>query len=1011
MENVHGLVTLPPSSSGNPRSRRMGGILRPTSFPPLRLEEQKPITLPISPKDESLSMSSPSRTSPHPVPPPPPPPRSPLRPSPKSVSSFATLIDMYARRDTVTTLRMDNLNSGVNRRRSVASLSAALEQFALDTSIMPATPGSEIHACDTFSLSEEKPLPVPPKDDSPPGSPTATIGLNSIISEASTDATLSPSAPPVTKREHALKELLSSERSYASDLAFIQNVHIPLALGKQAPFQLPTPPSSSGSSSRTLSTSSASSSSSSHYGPPMGKDDARIIFGNITELAMFSEMFSERLQEALGDVLEDGKGEDWVGALFLEIVPQMEPPYMHYITKHPNAIKHLNSLPRTPALANYLTQTQNLASSVTHAWDLPSLLIKPVQRLLKYSLLLSTIIENTPDDHGDKENLKKARDRMEELAHKVNEGRRRIEVVKEVLAGKVETGKPTSLQKKISIGKAQVGVGRMKSIGASLRASRAKYERSNEESSRVAELEAQLRKCETFVRELAKDIVSWAQAVRASQMHLRAWAVDFGKTIGISEEKPSEAFNAFMDLIDMRLLPLCQVLDEMVGKELLPELGSLLDSSKSPLRLLSTMHSLEPLHIALLNLNYAKHRPTQTMLEASQKYMALRGQLASDLPRYLELFDKGVVMCIRRFARRQTDFWSTVRDEWSTLWDCLRMEGETNAGCEETFTLWWARYSEVEEAISKLNILKREKPFLNHVRSRMSGSSRSIDAFSMDSSTPYLTPLPNSPSSAFSGPSSGRHRSFGSLDSTISRDLRSSPSVESVPTLSSSSRGKNRPRTPDSLGRLKARSNTNPLPYSSSLQAFNIHTAYTPQGTSVREYAESIDSRSDIRGRKSRSSSLSMRLSETLRTPLRRSPSQKSVGSQRSQRSVPYNASHSSASFLVPDPDNDSEPPIPLELLPPPNSPSMYYVVANHPCCPPEGALYMDLPFFHLRQGEVFGVVSELGHPSLFEGLCMDIDEGEDDCLLVVRNEDGETGLALASFLVPVSDVQSGTAL
>ena len=35
---------------------------------------------------------------------------------------------------------------------------------------------------------------------------------------------------------------------------------------------------------------------------------------------MFSEMFAERLQEALGDVLEDGKGEDWVGALFLEIV-------------------------------------------------------------------------------------------------------------------------------------------------------------------------------------------------------------------------------------------------------------------------------------------------------------------------------------------------------------------------------------------------------------------------------------------------------------------------------------------------------------------------------------------------------------------------------------------------------------------------------------------------------------------------------------------------------------------
>lgn len=52
----------------------------------------------------------------------------------------------------------------------------------------------------------------------------------------------------------------------------------------------------------------------------MSKEDVRLIFGNITELALFAETFSDRLQEALGDVLEDGKGEDWVGALFLQVV-------------------------------------------------------------------------------------------------------------------------------------------------------------------------------------------------------------------------------------------------------------------------------------------------------------------------------------------------------------------------------------------------------------------------------------------------------------------------------------------------------------------------------------------------------------------------------------------------------------------------------------------------------------------------------------------------------------------
>ncbi|EJD08317.1 uncharacterized protein FOMMEDRAFT_144281 [Fomitiporia mediterranea MF3/22] len=905
---------------------------------------------------------------------------------------------------------------------------------------------------DNLSLSDEKPLPVPPDDDdSSLSSPTATIGLRSIASEAETEITLAPSAAIITKREHALKELLSSERAYASDLAFIRNVHIPMALGRQAPFHLPlpaTPPSSSDSSLRTLSTSSESSSSSGHYGPPMTKDDVRTIFGNITELAVFSDMFSERLQEALGDVLEDGKGEDWVGALFLEIIPQMEPPYMHYITKHPNALKHLNSLPRTPALANYLAQTQNLASSVTHAWDLPSLLIKPVQRLLKYSLLLTTIIEQTPDDHSDKDNLKKARNKMEEVARAVNEGRRRIEVVKEILSSKADVSKPAALQKKLSIGKSnQGGLGRMKSISMGLRASRPKEE-NNEEAARVAEHERELRRCEGFVREFAKDIVGWAQTVRASQTHLREWAIDFGRTIGISEEQPSEAFDAFMDTINTRLVALCQELEDVVAKELLPELASLLDTSKAPLRLLTVMHTLEPLHNALLNLNYSRNRPTPSLMEASQKYLALRGQLATDLPKYLELLDKGIVMCIRQFAHRQTAFWSTVRDQWGSLWDCLRMEGETNAGCVETLTLWWTRYSEVEDAISRLTILKREKP----VYPRSPARSRASDVSSMDysSSLPHMTPLPNSPSSAFSGSSSSasmRHRSIGSLDSSLAlvhgtppRNLRSSPSAESVPTFYSnaaSTHGKSRPRTPEGgFGRMKARSNTSPFPASvsgaavaaaamasSSQHSLNAYGMYPSTSTatattatyvnSTHEYAESIDSRSgEVRGRKSRSSSLSQKLSETLRTPLRRSPSQKSVGSQRSQKSTTshsrlqfHEPSSTSYSYIHSHSTNSSVPPVPLplDITPPPNSPSMYYVETIHPCSPPAGAIYMDLPFLTLREGDIFGVLSELGHPEQFEGLCLDLEEGEEDCLLVVKSEEGDVGLALASFLVPVT--------
>lgn len=52
----------------------------------------------------------------------------------------------------------------------------------------------------------------------------------------------------------------------------------------------------------------------------MTREDIRIIFNNVAELAVFSDKFTEQIEEALGSVLEGGSGEDHVGALFLESV-------------------------------------------------------------------------------------------------------------------------------------------------------------------------------------------------------------------------------------------------------------------------------------------------------------------------------------------------------------------------------------------------------------------------------------------------------------------------------------------------------------------------------------------------------------------------------------------------------------------------------------------------------------------------------------------------------------------
>jgi dynamin-binding protein len=67
-------------------------------------------------------------------------------------------------------------------------------------------------------------LPLSPVDVDDGESST---GSSSILNNA-----MSSPPPTISKRNHALLELLSSERAYASDLALILDIHMSLALGE-----------------------------------------------------------------------------------------------------------------------------------------------------------------------------------------------------------------------------------------------------------------------------------------------------------------------------------------------------------------------------------------------------------------------------------------------------------------------------------------------------------------------------------------------------------------------------------------------------------------------------------------------------------------------------------------------------------------------------------------------------------------------------------------------------------
>ncbi|KAJ7157804.1 hypothetical protein C8R46DRAFT_1113005, partial [Mycena filopes] len=88
--------------------------------------------------------------------------------------------------------------------------------------------------------------------------------------------------------------------------------------------------------------------------------------------------------------------------------------------------------------------------------------------------------------------------------------------------------------------------------------------------------------------------------------------------------------------------------------------------------------------------------PPPALLAASARYLALRAQLAAELPAYLALLHRGLAALVRRLAAVQAAYFGAARDAWAGLWEMLRVEGERNGGGEETEAVWRARWGDVD---------------------------------------------------------------------------------------------------------------------------------------------------------------------------------------------------------------------------------------------------------------------------------------------------------------------------
>jgi dynamin-binding protein len=240
------------------------------------------------------------------------------------------------------------------------------------------------------------------------------------------------------------------------------------------------------------------------------QDDVKILFGNIDQVAHFSFEFLDSLKKAGKAIYVMPRSERFlnkreaqqetqslvaestvttltpdqssimeteapdpdndrltsIGDVFKRHMTEMEEVYTRYLKNHDSANKKLQSLQQTSDVKIWLESCESYSKDLTSAWNLDSLLVKPVQRILKYPLLLQQLIESTPEDHPDHNSLLESLRELTRVSMEINEKTKQSNLVNQALNRKrkdsdVRTGLSKAFGRRTEKLKQHVGISEM----------------------------------------------------------------------------------------------------------------------------------------------------------------------------------------------------------------------------------------------------------------------------------------------------------------------------------------------------------------------------------------------------------------------------------------------------------------------------------------------------------------------------------------------------------------------
>ncbi|XP_042313757.1 LOW QUALITY PROTEIN: dynamin-binding protein [Sceloporus undulatus] len=447
--------------------------------------------------------------------------------------------------------------------------------------------------------------------------------------ESTTAATTTPNPEQrmLEKRTKVIEELLQTERDYIRDLEMcVQKVLVPL---QEA--QVP-------------------------------QVDCEGLFGNIYGVIAFSKQLLSTLEAA-----------DAVGPTFLALQTELEAVYKVYCQNHDEAIALLEAYEKDERVQKHLQESLEVLRSLYSEWgctnyiDLGSFLIKPVQRVMRYPLLLMELLSATPESHPDRAPLAAAVLAVKEINCNINECKRRKDLVL-----KYRKTDDDSLIEKISKLNFHSIIKKSNRVSSHLKHLTGFAPQLKDEA--FEETEKNFRMQERLIKSFIRDLSLYLQHVRESACVKVTAALSMWD---LCMEKGSAELEQFQKVHRLISDQLFSDFKERTERLVISPLSQLLNMFAGPHKLVQKrFDKLLDFHTCTERAERLKDKRTLEELQSARNnYEALNTQLLDELPKFQCCAKELFTSCLRGYAEAHCDFVRLALQELKPLLSLLKVVG------------------------------------------------------------------------------------------------------------------------------------------------------------------------------------------------------------------------------------------------------------------------------------------------------------------------------------------------